>query len=149
MELLHRFFQKYEPQSPGICVFLLFIIPAVASGVFKQGASSILGPLLRTYAIFHATLISSIVLYRFSPFHPLARYPGPVLAKISKLWFVSVPISVVYEMWGLIVPCPFQARFAWEGKQHIHCRDLHRKYGDVVRIGMCQYFLTRDLFGLE
>ena len=90
IQLVHRFFQKYEPQSPGICAFLLLVVPAVVSGVFKQGASSTLGPLLRTYAIFHTTLISSIVLYRLSPFHPLARYPGPVIAKISKLWFVSV-----------------------------------------------------------
>jgi len=90
IQLVHRFFQKYEPQSPGICVFLLFIMPAVVSGAFEGGASSILGPLVRTFAIFHTTLISSIVLYRLSPFHPLAKYPGPALAKISKLWFVSI-----------------------------------------------------------
>lgn len=65
-------------------------MPAVISGAFKEGASSVSGPLLQTFAIFHTTLISSIVLYRLSPFHPLAKYPGPVLAKISKLWFVSV-----------------------------------------------------------
>ena len=90
MQLVHKFFQKYEPQSPGICAFLLFIMPAVVSGAFEEGASSALGSLLRTFAIFHTTLISSIVLYRLSPFHPLAKYPGPALAKISKLWFVSV-----------------------------------------------------------
>ena len=102
LQLVHRFFQKYEPQSPSICAFLLLILPAVVSGVFGRGASSILWPLLRTYAIFHTSLISSVVLYRLSPFHPLAKYPGPILAKISKLWFVSVH-KVVVRRSGLML----------------------------------------------
>ena len=88
-QLVHRIFQKYEPQSPGVCALLLLIVPAMVPGVFVGGASSALGALFRTYTIFHTTLISSVVLYRLSPFHPLARYPGPALAKVSKLWFVS------------------------------------------------------------
>ncbi|KAI1435644.1 cytochrome P450 monooxygenase-like protein [Xylaria sp. CBS 124048] len=47
-------------------------------------------------------------------FHPLAKYPGPKLAAISDLWWV----------WGLTT----------ERLPMIE-RDLHKKYGDVVRIG--------------
>jgi len=134
IQLIHRFFQKYEPQSPGVCAFLLFIMPAVVSGAFKEGASSILGPLLRTYAIFHTTLISSIVLYRLSPFHPLAKYPGPVLAKMSKLWFVSVLIICGVQR-PQIDAVFSKAHLGWQGKQYIYYRGLHKKYGSVVRVG--------------
>ncbi|KAF9651179.1 cytochrome P450 [Thelephora ganbajun] len=119
--LVHRFFQKYEPQSPGICAFLPLILPAMVSGAFMQGASSILGSLSRVYAIFYTSLILSVVLYRLSPLHPLARYPGPVLARISKLWF---------------------AHLNWQGKQHVHYRNLHKKYGDVVRVGPNEIMLS-------
>ncbi|KAI1423449.1 cytochrome P450 monooxygenase-like protein [Xylaria sp. FL1777] len=47
-------------------------------------------------------------------FHPLAKYPGPKLAAISDLWW----------LWGLSTDrLPFIVQ------------DLHKKHGDVVRIG--------------
>ena len=133
-QLVHRFFQKYEPRSPGICAFLLLIVPVVGSGAFAEGPSSVLGRLFRTYAIFYTALISSVVFYRLSPFHPLARYPGPVQAKISKLWFVSTHGNA-FGRSGLILHL-FKARLGWQGKQHVHYMNLHKKYGDVVRVGM-------------
>ncbi|GFF37463.1 toxin biosynthesis cytochrome P450 monooxygenase, putative [Aspergillus udagawae] len=47
-------------------------------------------------------------------FHPLSRYPGPIIATIS-------PIALL----------------VWEirGKAHSKVKDLHDRYGDVVRIG--------------
>ena len=130
---MYRFFQKYEPQSPGVCAFLL-IIPAVISGVFVGGASSVLGSLFRTYAIFYTSLISSVVLYRLSPFHPLAKYPGPVLAKVSKLRFVSIHNSALGR--PRLIPSLSKAYLGWKGKQHVHYRNLHKKYGNVVRVGV-------------
>ena len=66
------------------------------------------------FSIYYATLISSIIIYRLSPWHPLANYPGPVLAKVSKLW-------------GAV----HMAR----GKTHRTLKSLHEKYGSYVRVG--------------
>ncbi|RDX44047.1 cytochrome P450 [Lentinus brumalis] len=57
---------------------------------------------------------TSVVAYRISPFHPLAGYPGPVLARVSKFWAV----------WN-----------TWRGRQHHVITELHRRYGTFVRIG--------------
>ncbi|KAK1221394.1 hypothetical protein PQX77_015801 [Marasmius sp. AFHP31] len=59
-------------------------------------------------------MATSIVLYRLSPFHPLAKVPGPMISKITK--FRNMYIS-------------------WMGKQHIRLKELHDQYGPVVRTG--------------
>ena len=89
--------------------------------------------LLRTYATFYATLALSVIFYRLSPFHPLARYPGPVLARVSKLWFVSVRRSA--PKYSMLILCLPKAYLGWRGRQHVHYMNLHKKYGDVVRVG--------------
>lgn len=72
--------------------------------------------------IYLLLLVSSITIYRLSPFHPLARYPGPVLARISRLW----------ALWRVV-----------NGKQHIDSHELFLRYGDVVRTGP-NHLLIRD-----
>lgn len=47
-------------------------------------------------------------------FHPLAKYPGPVIAKLTNL----------YSVWH-----------AAKGTQHWNLYELHRKYGDFIRWG--------------
>ena len=61
--------------------------------------------------------------YRLSPLHPLAHYPGPVQYRISKLVF------------GLE---------ATRGYSHYRLKDLHARYGDVVRIGTCFHRDTHE-----
>lgn len=69
---------------------------------------------LGAYVLFFATLFVSIVVYRLSPFHPLAKYPGPIVCKISQLYAV-----LVYS----------------GGKAHHYRKSLHDQYGPIVRIG--------------
>jgi cytochrome P450 len=46
--------------------------------------------------------------------HPLGKYPGPVLGKLSKFYFLY---------------------FALRGNTHTWLENLHYKYGDIVRYG--------------
>ncbi|EPE03911.1 isotrichodermin c-15 hydroxylase [Ophiostoma piceae UAMH 11346] len=55
----------------------------------------------------------SIIVYRLF-FHPLAKYPGPVLAKITGCY-------ALYH--------------AWKGDRHLEFYRLHQMYGSVVRCG--------------
>jgi len=54
------------------------------------------------------------LVYRLSPLHPLANYPGPFLGKVTKLWTVYVVAR---------------------GRAHIYYSQLHDRYGDIVRVG--------------
>ena len=90
----HLYFKRYEPQSPKHVLSILFGIPSFLSllkayvagtPVSALSTSSLLG----TFVVYFATLIGSIAVYRTSPFHPLAKYPGPFIAKLSKMWMVD------------------------------------------------------------
>ncbi|CAL1701534.1 unnamed protein product [Somion occarium] len=54
------------------------------------------------------------VLWRISPFHPLAKFPGPIINKITSLKLAYI---------------------VWTGKRHLVIYGLHQKYGKVVRTG--------------
>lgn len=92
---------------------LAFGVPAAVSAFSRPSLGHWNGAFL-AFVTYYVTLLSSITLYRLSPFHPLAQYPGPLLPKITKLWHV----------WKI-----------WHGKQHLYIQGLHDKYGDIVRIG--------------
>jgi len=57
-------------------------------------------------------LCSYVIYYRY--LHPLARYPGPFVASFTNLW-------KVYQLSTLRMPETL--------------RQMHEKYGDVVRVG--------------
>ncbi|KAI8934053.1 hypothetical protein NX059_008819 [Plenodomus lindquistii] len=77
--------------------------------------SLIASPLLLLVYLFGALLlyISAVVVYRLT-LHPLARYPGPFLAKITD----------IYLAW-----------YAYKGSRHLAFHQAHLKYGAYVRLG--------------
>lgn len=74
--------------------------------------------MLSSFVYFHASLLLSVFVYRLSPWHPLARYPGPIIARLTKLW----------GLWSIAT-----------GKNHIYIKKLHEKYGPCVRVGKLPY----------
>ncbi|KAF9484551.1 high nitrogen upregulated cytochrome P450 monooxygenase 2 [Pholiota conissans] len=113
--ILHLLFNEYEEDHLPFLKKLAIVLPLIPSYAFYQQLyGSLLWAACIGYIATYATLFSSIVLYRVSPFHPLARYPGPLLAKCSKLW-------ALYQV--------------STGKMHLVFSELHEKYGPVVRTG--------------
>lgn len=113
MQAAHQVFRKYETYSIGLHAAILFAPPALLS--FLSGpAQHILHALFGNFATYLTTLLLSVLVYRLSPIHPLARYPGPIGCKISKFWMAFVCLR---------------------GFQHQYIKSLHERYGDVVRIG--------------
>ncbi|KAJ7303434.1 high nitrogen upregulated cytochrome P450 monooxygenase 2 [Mycena albidolilacea] len=108
----HFFFHKYEPASAQIPVILLALEPPALLSLV--GGPLTFVRLLWTYFVFLATLGVSIALYRLSPFHPLAEYPGPAISKVTRLWDL------------------YKALY---GYKYLYHKELHDKYGPYVRVG--------------
>ncbi|KAF8069222.1 cytochrome P450 [Lyophyllum atratum] len=112
--LNHLYFRNYELKNPVKLAAILLLEPVVfllSPSVPRPLSARFV---LSVYGVFLTTLASSITLYRISPFHPLAKYPGPFLGKVTQFWSCWVQ---------------------WNGHQHLVTRALHDKYGPFVRIG--------------
>jgi hypothetical protein len=94
-------------------ITVVLLVPLGISLILAQWTLS-MEQFALTTALYLCSLGFSITVYRLSPFHPLAKYPGPILARISRLWAV----------YGVI-----------RGKQHMDSHELFLRYGDVVRTG--------------
>ncbi|KAJ6495411.1 high nitrogen upregulated cytochrome P450 monooxygenase 2 [Mycena sanguinolenta] len=108
----HFFFRNYEPSSAILPLVLLAVQPV--SLLVCIGEPFSFPRLLWTYFAYLGSLNLSIVVYHLSPFHPLAQYPGPIIAKVTKLW----------GLWK-----------AFHGYRHLYHKELHDMYGPYVRIG--------------
>ncbi|KAF5329713.1 hypothetical protein D9619_009153 [Psilocybe cf. subviscida] len=106
----HLCMRAYEPVSirKTICALVLIPIPLIRTYNSSSGKLH----LAETYFTFILALLSSMVLYRLSPFHPLSNVPGPLINKITRL------------------PLAYQS---YLGKNHKYYKRLHDKYGRVVR----------------
>ncbi|KAK7037645.1 hypothetical protein VNI00_010864 [Paramarasmius palmivorus] len=106
-------FKRTETIKSTHLLILLLAIPSVLSG-FVTISTGHISNILLVFAGYLCTILTCTAIYRISPWHPLAAYPGPLLCKLTK----------------------FRGAFeAPSGKQHEWYKRLHELYGDVVRIG--------------
>ncbi|RDX42087.1 cytochrome P450 [Lentinus brumalis] len=131
LQVAHQIFRKYETYNIAVHTALLFGPPTLIIAFVSVSRWSLLHTVLVLYPTYLATLATSIVIYRLSPLHPLARYPGPIGCKMSKLHLATICVP---------------------GYQHKYIKALHDRYGDVVRIGpnelsICDASLVDPLLG--
>jgi hypothetical protein len=89
-----------------------------------QGSQNALSLGIVTLLGFYTGLFLSIIVYR-GLFHPLRIFPGPWLARATAFWAVNH--AVIQLKW------------------HTTVQELHRQYGDFVRISMIQSSCALDL----
>ena len=114
MQLAHQVFRKYKTYNIRAHAAILFAPPIIFTLFTNPVQHNLLRALLANSATYLSTLVLSVLVYRISPIHPLARYPGPIGCKVSKFWMGCICIP---------------------GFQHQYIKSLHERYGDVVRIG--------------
>lgn len=95
-------------------LLLCFIIPALLSVPISYHVRWPSVAVLLAFVTYGSALTSFTLMYRLSPFHPLSKFPGPALAKTSKLW---------------------ASYHCATGDMHRCFKSLHERYGDVVRVG--------------
>ncbi|KDR74133.1 hypothetical protein GALMADRAFT_250969 [Galerina marginata CBS 339.88] len=128
---LHFLFNKLEDRYIVALKRILIIAPILS--VPPLYSSSMMSAVVVSYAIAYATLIVSVLVYRLSPFHPLAKYPGPFLAKCTQFWSVY---------------------HSYTGKTHLNFLSLHRRYGPIVRTGpnqlsICEVDAVQSILGAD
>ena len=114
----YQCFHYLEPRSKLPLIALLLFVPALLSIPISYHVPWPIAVQL-AFAAYGSTVTSFALIYRLSPFHPLAKYPGPAIAKTSKLW---------------------AAYLCAKGDLHRCYKSLHDRYGDVVRVGWCKRF---------
>ncbi|KAL0565135.1 hypothetical protein V5O48_016893 [Marasmius crinis-equi] len=125
----HLFLKRYEPLRTTVIhtAFGLILQPSLLVFALKwfseseSNSSLSLSNFLLSYFAFFTSLATSIILYRISPFHPLATVPGPLIFKITKLWRMYI---------------------CWKGLQHHTLKALHDQYGPIVRTGPNEISVT-------
>jgi len=105
---------KYEPEDFFAVSGLVLVPPSVVAWICRVVQTQSSPAPTSIFATYLSLLLGYTIIYRVSSFHPLARYPGPFLARVSKLFMVGVVIK---------------------GHAHQYYRRLHEKHGDIVRTG--------------
>ncbi|KAJ3925841.1 MAG: cytochrome P450 [Lentinula lateritia] len=108
--VVHVIFNHVEPRNKTVWFLLLICLPICLGLGLHSFYASLFVSVFKTLLIFIGSLLSSLIIYRLSPLHPLYGFPGPVLLRISRL-------------------ASFKILFT--GKQHEIYQQLHEKYGPI------------------
>jgi cytochrome P450 len=110
----HQYFKRWEPDSISYLQFIGFLCLCCAA-FFRHLGLPYIRYTVEAITVFNTAQLLSIIAYRVAPWHPLAKYPGPTSAKISKLyWWQEATL----------------------GRTGYKQAELHKLYdADIVRIG--------------
>ena len=117
-KITHVWYRNNEPRSLVMPVTSIIILCIPSTALLIPHVESFSTAFALAFVTFITTFLGSISLYRLSPLHPLAKYPGPTRCKLTKFWMAWVGFG---------------------GRPHIYYKTLHDKYGPVVRIGECVF----------
>ncbi|KAI0355826.1 high nitrogen upregulated cytochrome P450 monooxygenase 2 [Trametes cingulata] len=112
-QVAHQIFKRYETYSIPFHLSLLLLPPALAS-TLSHNTENALRSVCFSFGTYLGTLALAVFAYRASPFHRLARFPGPFLCRLSKFYMAGIGFG---------------------GRQYLYIKKLHGRYGDIVRIG--------------
>ena len=115
-KITHGWYRNHEPKSVALPVASIIILCIPSTVLLIPHVESFFIAFALAFVTLLTALLGSISLYRLSPFHPLAMYPGPTLCKLTKMW---------------------TAWISFGGRAHIYYKTLHDRYGPIVRIGEC------------
>ena len=113
-KITHVWYRNNEPRSLVLPVTSITILCVPSTALLIPHVESFFIAFALAFVTFLTALLGSISLYRLSPLHPLAKYPGPTRCKLTKIW---------------------TAWISFRGRGHIYYKTLHDKYGPIVRIG--------------
>ena len=123
-QVVYQIYKRVEPAKVSVHAGLLLAVPTLLHLLLLDAEASLPTSVLglfavvlayvRTFITYWGLILLYTALYRLSPFHPLARFPGPAHMKLSKLWM---------------------SYLTYRGDGHEYIRALHGQYGDVVRVG--------------
>ncbi|EKM54289.1 uncharacterized protein PHACADRAFT_196722 [Phanerochaete carnosa HHB-10118-sp] len=105
-------YKQFEPNSLLVHAVLLLGVPTLLAWQLSSQLSVLqqIGAAVSYWCL----ILAFTALYRLSPIHPLAKYPGPTFGKLSKIYV---------------------AYLVARGDLYRAIKDWHERYGDVVRIG--------------
>jgi hypothetical protein len=124
--MVHIYLRKRELSTLSGALAVTLGIPAILHYALFRISFDV-GPPNNSFAtnalLYNIVLLTSILAYRLSPFHPLAKYPGPLICKMTRLW-------ACYQAAGR--------------QQRYYYQSLFERYGDVVRTGP-NHLIIRDV----